>query len=80
MTGVQTCALPIFKQAKDTSIDEWPELTDRIQLMEAMRMCDNRKNKVAKMLKTSPSTITRKCEKYGIEKGKVATAPMPSKI
>lgn len=76
--------LSIIKYAKDTSIDEWPELTDRIQLIEAMRMCDNKKGQVAKMLKTSPSTITRKCEKYGIEKGKVATkvatSPMPGKI
>ncbi len=70
----------IIKYAKDTSIDEWPELTDRIQLIEAMRMCGNKRNQVAKMLKTSPSTITRKCMKYGIDDASVSISAIPRKI
>jgi len=69
----------ILKYAKDTSIHEWPELTDRIQLIEAMRMCNNKKNLVAKLLRTSPPTITRKCAKYGIGDSTVSLSPLPSR-
>lgn len=67
----------IIRYAKDTRIDEWPELIDRIQLIEAMRMCGNKKYLVAKLLKTSPSTITRKCAKYGIGESAVSISPLP---
>ena len=56
----------VLRYAKDTNIHEWPELTDRIQLIEAMRICDNNQSKVAKLLKTSTATVSRKCAKYSL--------------
>lgn len=69
----------ILRYAKDTSIHEWPELTDRIQLIEAMRMCDNNQSKVAILLKTSPATISRKCARYSLDDGCRSFSPLPDK-
>ncbi|MFT4817627.1 MAG: transcriptional regulator with GAF, ATPase, and Fis domain, partial [Cyclobacteriaceae bacterium] len=69
----------ILRYAKDTSIHEWPELTDRIQLIEAMRMCDNNQSKVAILLKSSPATISRKCARYSLDDGCRSFSPLPDK-
>lgn len=69
----------ILRYAKDTSIHEWPELTDRIQLIEAMRMCDNNQSKVAILLKSSPATISRKCARYSLDDGCRSFSPLPGK-
>ena len=69
----------ILRYAKDTSIHEWPELTDRIQLIEAMRMCDNNQSEVAKLLKSSPATVSRKCAKYSLGGDRIGFSPLPAK-
>ena len=57
----------ILRCAKGTSIHEWPELTDPIQLIEAMRMCDNKQSKAAAVLKSSPARAPRKCTIVSVE-------------
>ncbi len=69
----------ILKYAKETSIHEWPELTDRIQLIEAMRMCENNQSEVATLLQISPATVSRKCAKYRLGYAGKGLSPLPEK-
>ena len=69
----------ILKYAKDTSIHEWPELTDRIQLIEAMRMCENNQSEVATLLRVSPATVSRKCARYRLGYSGKNFSPLPEK-
>ena len=59
MTGVQTCALPIYFQASK-------ELFEKQFLISALKAFRGRINQTARQANIPKKTLLRKLEKYGI--------------